>query len=621
MMSTNIRVPGSLFFLLCFNYAFAQTEFSVYRLHNTLPQSNMLNPAFAPGFKLVIGLPVISSVRIGADLDGITFVDVFNSSGRESLILDTALISARMKDVNHVRINQATQLFYLGMTLGKSYVSVGLHEVSDFMLNYPGDLVGWAIRGPGHSQYVGRPLELGSLYGKAFAYQKMSISVGRNFGNRLRLGARFNYIHGLSMAETAKVSGRLIVGIDSVTVQTGAMQVNTAGFDFFTRGDRKTGDYVNYFFNNRNTGTAWDFGATYKITNRLSLSAAANDIGFITWKDYTRTYKHSPVTYTYRGIDFVDYRKDPTEVNVDKEIDSLRSLFKPTEATGGKYLTRLTGRVYTGIDFKVRRADNLSALFQFTLLQHKRNPALSLGYTAQLGKNLSASLGVTLQQRKIDNIGAGLVLRISNFQIFAASDRAQSIVYPGRATRGDLHTGMNLVFGSLKEELAANAAQENLKEKKILAAKKQRLIAARAKMYKRNVPKRNSKAAAIPSVGTHPEVKEPSSTANKLPMTDKSAGKRRHKITKDLSRDELSHIVVVGTFHSREKADLYSRELRELGFANKLGHNSESSKYYVYVYRSRDIEDAKHMRDSYRKNGDFKFNGTWILTVGDSKFE
>src|SRR5436853_7304885 len=114
-----MRIIVLLCCILSLNVAFAQTEFSLYRLHTTLPQSNMINPAFAPRFKVVVGLPVISSTRVSADLDGVSLSNLFNNSGTESLSLDTLIIPDQMKEVNYVRVNQSIQLFYLGLTLGK----------------------------------------------------------------------------------------------------------------------------------------------------------------------------------------------------------------------------------------------------------------------------------------------------------------------------------------------------------------------------------------------------------------------------------------------------------------------------------------------------------------------
>jgi hypothetical protein len=604
----------SLLSLLCLNAGFGQTEFSLYRLHRTLPQSNMLNPAFAPGFKLVIGLPVISSVRVSADLDSVAFADLFTNSG-EYLNLDTASISAKMKEVNHIRFNKAIQLFYLGMTFGKSYVSIGLHEVSDLTMKYPGDLVGWAIRGPGHSQYEGRPLDLGRLYGKGMAYNKTSISLGRSFGERLRLGARFNLLLGRGMAESTKLSGKLIVGIDSVAVQTGAIQVITSGIDFFTGRDRDAGDYLRYFVKTSNRGVAWDFGATCQITRKLSASAAVNNIGgYINWQDYTRSYQHAPVTYTYRGIDILDYVENSGEVNIDDELDSVRALFKPTETIGEKYTSRFIGKGYAGINYHLFGINHVNAILAFDLLRDNPNPTLSLGYTMQLEKRLNATIGITFRQGKIDNIGAGLALRLSRFQIFATSERTQSMLYPSRATRADIHTGLNLVFGNLRDDaMQVDETGEPKGKNGEPLEKKSVEDAGFYKTKRRPVNLDKPKRQKVRQEILPPAVNQP--------QGDRAAEERPGIVKSGGYRNELSHIVVVGTFISRDKADRYGRKLRQEGIANKLGYDSETSVYRVYVYRSRDLKEARRICRTFRKNGEFKFAGSWVLSIVDSKFD
>src|SRR5688500_15951737 len=94
--------------------ALAQTEFSMYRLNGNLPQANMINPAFAPNSKVVIGLPVISSVHVAVDTDGIAFRDIFSTSKTDSLAIDTVSLFSKLKNSNQLKFKEAIQLFYLG---------------------------------------------------------------------------------------------------------------------------------------------------------------------------------------------------------------------------------------------------------------------------------------------------------------------------------------------------------------------------------------------------------------------------------------------------------------------------------------------------------------------------
>src|SRR5687768_4391342 len=105
---------GLLIFLLLIIVlpASAQTEFSTYRLNATLPQSNMVNPAFYPNHKILIGLPVISSIYFSADADRISFRDIFKQSETDSLEIDTVSLFSKLKDMQSLKLKESIQLFY-----------------------------------------------------------------------------------------------------------------------------------------------------------------------------------------------------------------------------------------------------------------------------------------------------------------------------------------------------------------------------------------------------------------------------------------------------------------------------------------------------------------------------
>src|SRR5688500_12688866 len=110
-----MRIALLLFGLVATVAAWAQPEFSLYRFNATVPQANLLNPAFYPNHKVVIGLPVISSVYASAENDGMSFRDIFSNSESDSLLLDTVSIFKKLKDTHRIRINESVQLFYLGL--------------------------------------------------------------------------------------------------------------------------------------------------------------------------------------------------------------------------------------------------------------------------------------------------------------------------------------------------------------------------------------------------------------------------------------------------------------------------------------------------------------------------
>lgn len=427
----------------------AQSQLSMYRLNDMLPQANMLNPAFRPKHRVVIGLPAISSFYISSSTDGLAFRDVFIRTDQEdSLKIDTLGLPGKLHKQQKLDASNALQLFYVGISGKRSYFSLGIHQISDTRLSYPGEAVGWAILGPNDPRYQGRALSFDNLYGKSTVYNQVSLNYARAINEKLTAGIRVKYLVGLVAGTSGKIKGSVRTTTDSVTLSSGAMKIQTAGIDFFDQDDLSTEDYIRYTVSNNNRGMAIDIGATYQISQRVSVSAAINDLGYINWKDYTRSYNLDPVTYTFKGFDMLDYLNENDDASLEKETDSLEALYTFDERTGEKFRTSLVGKLYAGVNYRVAKGNQASALLYLDVFRGTLNPAVSIAYDIQLGRMLNAVISAAYRDGKVNNFGAGLVVKLGGIQLFATSDRFNSFIYPARASMVDAHVGMNLVFGN-----------------------------------------------------------------------------------------------------------------------------------------------------------------------------
>jgi hypothetical protein len=627
----------------------AQSEFSLYRMNGNLPQANLINPAFYPNHKVVIGLPIISSIYASADNGGIAFRDIFKNSETDSLAVDTTSLFTKLKATNRMQYKESIQLFYFGLRGKRSYFSFAIHQVSEMRLNYPGDVVGWAIRGPGDSHYTGKPLDFSNFYGRGIAYNKVSINYAHTITSKLTIGARFNYLLGVAAGQSSKVSGSLTMSTDSVSINTGTLLAQTAGIDFFNRSNLGISDYKSYALGTKNKGMAWDFGATYNLTNNVTLSAAVNDLGFISWKDYTHSYQVNPVKYTFKGFDILDYLNQSSgQKFLQGQVDSLQNLANVTETKGGSFKTSLVGKFYGGVNFKVLGINNFSALLYVDLFQKRVTPALSLGYNLQVGRLLNTTLGITYQNGKINNIGAGIALKLLNFQIYSTSDRANSFLYPARASRGDVHTGINLVFGRAKKKSKNNSDKDKDDDKQepektieptpepkkdSVAAAAEPIVepikadTATAQPDIQRVEDSNAQLALIPAVvkekdepviiqpQSEPVVNKPQEEA--LVRPEPVSEPKYEIVRKGNHRNELpvSNYVIVGAFRMKANAQQYSRMLKREGFENSFGFATEKNIYYVFVYKSSALEETRKERDRFREMSNFQFPQSWVLTV------
>lgn len=87
---------------------------------------------------------------------------------------------------------------------------------------------------------------------------------------------------------------------------------------------------------------------------------------------------------------------------------------------------------------------------------------------------------------------------------------------------------------------------------------------------------------------------------------------KRGTHSKELATGEY---IVAGVFSSEANASRYTNGLRELGYSVSYGHLTEKQLWYVYIYRSQDINQARAERDKYRKLRMFK--DAWLLTIVD----
>ncbi|MEX1241808.1 MAG: PorP/SprF family type IX secretion system membrane protein [Cyclobacteriaceae bacterium] len=71
--------------------------------------------------------------------------------------------------------------------------------------------------------------------------------------------------------------------------------------------------------------------------------------------------------------------------------------------------------------------------------------------------------------------------------------------------------------------------------------------------------------------------------------------------------------VIVGAFSSQANAQRYSLGLQQLGYRANNGHLTSKNLWYVYIFQSSDINQARIERDKHRKLRMFK--DAWLLTI------
>ncbi|MEX2234165.1 MAG: PorP/SprF family type IX secretion system membrane protein [Cyclobacteriaceae bacterium] len=143
------------------------------------------------------------------------------------------------------------------------------------------------------------------------------------------------------------------------------------------------------------------------------------------------------------------------------------------------------------------------------------------------------------------------------------------------------------------EELARKAREEE-------AERARQEAEAQAELARNNPPSPVTKPAEIP-----PRVVQQPPVDNGRHETF-----RRGAHTREIAHGDY---IIAGAFSSEANATRYTNGLKQLGYKANNGHLTQKQLWYVYIYQSNDINDARVQRDKYRKLRMFK--DAWLMTV------
>lgn len=277
----------------------AQNSQTLYYMN--LPQNHMLNPALRPSNSLYIGLPAISGINLNINNNFVNFSDIFmNGQPSDSVItflhpknnVDDFL--GKIRNKNSLEPQLSVQLFGLGFSIGKgSYVFLDINERFEGNMVMPRDLFELALKG--NEGFTGRTIDLSSLRGDLKYYREIGMGFSKNFTNKLRLGVKGKLLFGIAGASIDNESLGIIVGDDYSHTLDANLDINFSGpvsvyldenqnIDSINVNDIESDEIAGFILGTKNMGLGLDIGATYDITDRIVVSAAITDIGFVKWK-------------------------------------------------------------------------------------------------------------------------------------------------------------------------------------------------------------------------------------------------------------------------------------------------------------------------------------------------
>jgi hypothetical protein len=478
-----VKIKYILIVILAVIVADASAQNSQVLYFMNIPQNHLANPALRPSNSVYIGLPGLSGINLNVNNNFVNFSDIFlKGQPKDSIIsflhpdYDVNKFLARIQDKNFFEPEITVPLFGLGFSVGRNgYVFLDINERITGNIVLPGDLFRLALKG--NEEFAGSKIDLSSLRAGLKYYHEFGIGYSRNITDKLRIGVKGKLLFGIASASVENKSLGITVNDDYSHTIDANVTVNMSGpvrvyenskhnIDSIVIDDSRlktSSGRVDFFSGKKNMGLGLDIGATYNITDRIVVSAAITDLGFITWKKDVVNLKANN-QFKFSGLNMLDFfngTKTIDELGKDM-LDSLKNAFT-VSSSKASFTTYLPSGISLGGSYNVTKQISVGLLSYTRIIDKQLREALTLSANINLGNVFSTSFSYTAANHRYDNLGAGLAFRAGIVQFYLISDRIpvmwnkiknknSTVVIPANWNTFNLRLGMNLVFGNRIKE-------------------------------------------------------------------------------------------------------------------------------------------------------------------------
>ena len=275
-----------------------------------------LNPALAPD-RGYVNLPVVghANASVNSDVSGLDDVIDIIKNGGDDDYYTTQEFYDKLNDRNKVMANTGTELLAAGWWHGQGFMSFSVGVKANGYVDVPKSLFAFMrdMKGYNENDYSDYCRDLSDAEFNLEAYTEVALGYAHQINDRLRVGGRLKGLLGqgnLNLKVGRAVVQSNLTGVPSDIAWTSAglselVWARGTGSIDATATLQSSVEGLNYVIGDRGyierarfepkdmgvagMGAAIDLGVAYRVTDDVELSAAINDLGFISWKkDYTQ---------------------------------------------------------------------------------------------------------------------------------------------------------------------------------------------------------------------------------------------------------------------------------------------------------------------------------------------
>ncbi|MCE3296577.1 MAG: Sporulation protein [Crocinitomicaceae bacterium] len=458
---------------------FGQKNFSLYHLKG-IPQAVYVNPSFVPKSKIYLSLP-LGMMNFGVSNSGFSFNDLFTKRSDDSLVINTQKVLEEMDDLNYFNVENSIELFGLGLKLKDMYINFNVSSKVQANFIYPKGLFQFALEGNGKN-FIGQRASLDGIGINLNAYTEIGFGISKEISDKLSVGGRVKLLSGIANITTRET--RLGIYTDPTTYALtidGFADISSSNIsqfydDTISSSQTKMKNLQSSILNFANKGFGLDLGATYKVSDKLSVNASLVDLGSIRWSNNVTSYKTNEFEFTFEGVDLNEYfseQENDSSGNrmLDDLKDSIPKMFN-YEENNEAYSTSLYTKFYIGANYEITKAFNVGGVIINEFVKGKYRPGVSLAANVSLKSWLSATLNYSIYNKTYSNIGVGLSLRGGPIQFYLMTDNVLAFTNTLNAKNVNLTGGMSIFIKERdkkkkeKTEVEGGGTNNNTPDKK-----------------------------------------------------------------------------------------------------------------------------------------------------------
>ena len=417
----------------------AQSYISLYNFDH-VNQNLMVNPASNHKYRFVLGIPGLSGANLYVHGPN-NMASILEPGSDANKNFENFLNNLSGKE--RLNLNQSLDVLYVGFGTKKGYFSLGAQEVTNVNMTFPGELMRFLYYGNVGSGYLGQTMDMSGFDLSVTSRVNYHIGYQHEINDKLTIGGRYKYISGVANVNIKRFNASIYSDVDKAVISTDIL-IQTSGLGL---ADDLSTDNLTELVTGKNSGMAFDFGFTYKISEKFDVSASLIDFGWINWKKDLKGYT-SQGEYEFTGVDYNYAPNSSVKFGdlLENNLDSLSDALEFTDTTINSYKTSLPSHVMGSFQFHVTPKHVFSAVYQGTIWNTRMYHSYGIQYIGKWANAINFMAGYSVLDNSNNNLSLGLSLRLGAFQIYALTDNVWGVIEPTSIAATSVRLGINLSF-------------------------------------------------------------------------------------------------------------------------------------------------------------------------------